>query len=195
MEKHVYSVFSSLILESTDSEFECREDLLKWIANYMENDPDGIVLSNRGGWQSSSGRFFKEDKSFRSFSEYISQRIGHLINDVISVPVEITDLWINVNRPGSYNVEHNHPESDIAGCIWIHGPEESGNFVLKNPNGFVDFKLINALSEDVRLTSHVVIHAPTPGKMILFPSHLKHLVETNNSNEDRVSIAFNLSFV
>ena len=30
------------------------------------------------------------------------------------------------------------------------------------------------------------------GKIIIFPSHLHHLVEENKSNDDRISVSFNL---
>ena len=35
---------------------------------------------------------------------------------------------------------------------------------------------------------------PEEGVVLLFPSHLLHRVELNESNEDRISISFNLSF-
>ena len=35
---------------------------------------------------------------------------------------------------------------------------------------------------------------PTEGCIILFPSHLLHHVNPNKSNEDRISVAFNMSF-
>jgi ectoine hydroxylase-related dioxygenase (phytanoyl-CoA dioxygenase family) len=33
---------------------------------------------------------------------------------------------------------------------------------------------------------------PEVGKMVLFPSFLKHGVQTNKSNQNRISLAFNL---
>jgi ectoine hydroxylase-related dioxygenase (phytanoyl-CoA dioxygenase family) len=35
---------------------------------------------------------------------------------------------------------------------------------------------------------------PMEGGMILFPSHLAHRVNENKSDEDRISIAFNIKF-
>lgn len=195
MDKHIVRAFPTILLESTDSDFVCKNDLIKWVYSLKESDPEGIKLSNCRGWQSSKGDFFKTDKSFRPFIEYISQRIGHLVEDVFNRSLELTDLWINVNTPGSYNLSHNHPQSDIAGCLWVEGPENSGNIILKNPNGYVDFNIIDATDYTAQLSSHVVIHTPIPGKMLLFPAHIMHSVEENLSQQDRISIAFNLSFV
>ena len=33
---------------------------------------------------------------------------------------------------------------------------------------------------------------PTEGRMIVFPSHLSHHVQENKSNEDRISVSFNI---
>ena len=196
MEKHVVTTFPTLLLESTDPEFDCQQDLTNWIYNLREKDTDGVTVSNRGGWQSSDAYFYRNDKTFRPFIEYISKRIEHLMSDVFQNPVGLINMWANINPPGTYNIEHDHAQCDMSGVLWIQGPENSGNFVLKNPNGFVQFPVIGALAQDVQqLTSHVVIHAPTPGKMMLFPSHIRHLVETNQSQQDRISIAFNLTFV
>ena len=35
---------------------------------------------------------------------------------------------------------------------------------------------------------------PVDGMMFMFPGHLLHRVGANESNEDRISISFNLSF-
>ena len=35
----------------------------------------------------------------------------------------------------------------------------------------------------------------TEGSLLLFPSHLQHKVEENKSDEDRISISFNLKFL
>jgi len=33
---------------------------------------------------------------------------------------------------------------------------------------------------------------PTEGRIIVFPSHLEHHVQENKSNEDRISVSFNI---
>jgi uncharacterized protein (TIGR02466 family) len=52
------------------------------------------------------------------------------------------------------------------------------------------------VNSDVRNEKNYVSHLsfnPSAGKMIIFPSHLYHYVESNKSDEDRISIAFNLN--
>jgi uncharacterized protein (TIGR02466 family) len=36
---------------------------------------------------------------------------------------------------------------------------------------------------------------PLEGRMLIFPSYLAHQVEPNESDEDRISVSFNLSIV
>ena len=38
-----------------------------------------------------------------------------------------------------------------------------------------------------------VKYEPSEGSLLLFPTFFEHQVEPNNSNEDRISVSFNLS--
>jgi len=195
MTRHIVSAFPCLILESTDSEFVCKDDLVAWIYNHMENNPSHII-SNRNGWQSEDG-FFHNDVTFQPFMNYIAQRLNELVNECFSRPLLLASLWINVNPPGAYNVTHTHPKCDMSGCFWIDGPPNSGQFVLLNPRNHVQASLLASLNTDtVEMLNmgNVIRHDPTPGKMIIFPSDLPHMVEQNLSDQNRISIAFNMLF-
>jgi uncharacterized protein (TIGR02466 family) len=51
------------------------------------------------------------------------------------------------------------------------------------------------VNENVREStnySHTFYFKPSDGCMVLFPSDLKHIVENNEVDEDRISISFNL---
>ena len=40
----------------------------------------------------------------------------------------------------------------------------------------------------------VYMFPPTEGTILLFPASIMHKVESNQSDEDRISVAFNLTF-
>ena len=42
---------------------------------------------------------------------------------------------------------------------------------------------------------HTYYFLPTEGRMLLFPSHLQHEVFENKSNEDRISVSFNINLI
>ncbi len=107
-------------------------------------------------------------------------------------------MWININRRGDYNVEHDHPESDLSAVLWVKTPANCGGLVFSSPKSFVQHKIIEVLDEEIveqtNCTYGKVFH-PEEGKMIVFPSDMRHSVEMNCSDEDRISIAFNMKFV
>ena len=173
---------------------EVRDKLIDYAYEYRKNDPDGNIISNRGGWQSKDFPVQKEDDILHSF----------IINCLASFPYIkksyniFADAWININPTGSYNNKHNHPCSDLAGVLWIKCPKECGDIVFDNPNGFQNFNTINAYEDkfnEVNKIYHTYIFPPVEGRILIFPSHLDHNVKENKSNEDRISVSFNIRLI
>jgi uncharacterized protein (TIGR02466 family) len=105
-------------------------------------------------------------------------------------------MWINVNKKSDYNTAHVHPGSLISGVLWIKTPEKCGLLKFLSPNHFNESILVENVDDEIKVNHNYSPHFtfnPKAGTMILFPSHLYHLVEPNESDEDRISIAFNLN--
>ena len=170
---------------------EVRNKLIDYVYEYKKNDPDGNIISNRGGWQSKDFSVQKEDDILHSL----------IINCLASFPYIkesyniFADAWININPTGSYNNKHNHPSSDLAGVLWIKCPKDCGEIVFDNPSGFQTFKTINAYEDkfkDDNKIHHTYFFPPVEGRVLIFPSHLDHNVRENKSKEDRISVSFNI---
>ena len=170
---------------------EVRDKLIDYAYEYKKNDPDGNIISNRGGWQSKDFSVRKEDDILHSL----------IINCLASFPYIkesyniFADAWININPTGSYNNKHNHPSSDLAGVLWIKCPKDCGEIVFDNPSAFQTFKTINAYEDkfkDVNKIHHTYFFPPVEGRVLIFPSHLDHNVRENKSKEDRISVSFNI---
>ena len=153
--------------------------------------PEGNLLSNRGGWQSHLFEVKNEDDVLQNF----------IINCLSGFPVitESTNIkvkaWVNINKPGNYNVKHNHPGVDLAGVLWIKCPENCGEIAFDNPTDFQSHNEINSYTSDFTNQNnlhHCYLFYPTEGRILVFPSHLNHLVKQNKSNEDRISVSFNI---
>ena len=170
---------------------EVRNKLIDYVYEYKKNDPDGNIISNRGGWQSKDFSVQKEDDILHSL----------IINCLASFPYIkesyniFADAWININPTGSYNNKHNHPSSDLAGVLWIKCPKDCGEIVFDNPSGFQTFKTINAYEDKFKNDNkihHTYFFPPVEGRVLIFPSHLDHNVRENKSKEDRISVSFNI---
>ena len=104
--------------------------------------------------------------------------------------------WININGPGAYNIPHTHPNSHLSGVMWIKVPKDSGNIVFDNPSGHQAYTEINSYTQEFKdqfFIHHCYWLPPIEGRMIIFPSHLQHGVNENNSNDDRISVSFNIT--
>lgn len=189
-----YAVFPSIITEiECDFYQHICDPLIDWIYQYQKTT-ETVILSNRGGWQSPSD--FWQQESFLEFKNYILTNAFSALR-YYNLEFNLSNMWININKKGDYNVSHNHPGATMSGVFWVKTSPKCGPLVFDSPNNFTEFKLIKKIDNNMRENFHCdmsfVFGKPKPGIMVLFPSHLKHFVEPNESDEDRISIAFNLN--
>ncbi len=187
-----HSVFPSIITETQcDLYHYIRKDLIDWIYNY-QSTTESVHLSNCGGWQSPSNFHILE--SFSEFKSYIWNNTFETLAHY-NRKFELDNMWININGKGHYNISHNHPGCLMSGVFWIKTPKNCGRLVFENPHSFSEGLLIK--SADVEMKKKLNYHysfnfTPKEGVIVMFPAHLNHFVEMNQSDEDRISIAFNL---
>ena len=105
------------------------------------------------------------------------------------------NFWVNINSPGSYNVVHSHnPHAGtiLSGVFYVQTPQNCGEIRFYDPR----FSISTA-PDMMYYYDQKEYHYFTPESnlLILFPVWLKHDVAPNLSNEDRISISFNLCAV
>ena len=170
---------------------EIQDKLIDYAYNLKKED-DGVKISNRVGWQSTSFKVENEDDLLHSF----------LINCLNGFPpikesVKLfVSAWININRPGDFNIKHFHPQSDLSGVLWIKTSNNCGNIQFHSPSCFETFQEIESYTDDFKDSTnyhHAYWLPAKEGRMITFPSHLEHDVQENLSNEDRISVSYNIS--
>jgi uncharacterized protein (TIGR02466 family) len=103
---------------------------------------------------------------------------------------KITTSWMTKFAPGECAHGHEHGSVDISGVFYYKtvGVFEGGRIQFQNP--------VTSMSTSW-LYEHVVQsidHVPEVGKILLFPGWLRHGVLANRSNEDRMSLSFNVVF-
>lgn len=192
MELNNYTIFPTIISHLTCDNFDLvKSDLVDWIYNFKSNNC-GTVVSNRGGWQSFND-FYHEDLSFDFYFNYIKTHIDAALQ-FYNINFAITELWINVNKPGDYNISHNHHRL-MSGVLWVQAPENCGHMTFESPDSYnyaMMYRHIDPqIVQDYNYCSSYT-YAPQEGSMLFFPSSLRHSVGVNESNSDRISITFNL---
>ena len=168
-----------------------KEELIDYVYN-LKSKQSGRNATNRGGWQSSvfpvKGGDVLQDLILNLVSNIPSFRTDRRIETKCQA-------WVNINSPSSYNIKHCHPCSDLAGVLWIKIPKNSGQICFYSPYDYMCYEEIKSYSDDFKKDTNYYYNysfIPNEGLLVLFPSHLQHDVEVNKSDEDRISVSFNL---
>jgi uncharacterized protein (TIGR02466 family) len=168
---------------------------LKDLYNFSTSLKNSRIKSNVGGFQSNDLDFLNE-KKLQPFTKDLiknTKKFCKLFSFNNNLEPYIDNLWININGYKDFNLPHNHANSIVSGAFYINVPENSGNIVFHNsasdfmyPLGYVNIDSFNQYN-----SSNWWIK-PENNLLVLFPSWLKHHVESNLSNKKRISISFNI---
>jgi uncharacterized protein (TIGR02466 family) len=106
-------------------------------------------------------------------------------------PMMITGCWANVNPPGTYHPTHNHPNNFLSGVYYVAMPDAGSQIVFQDPRPVM---IMPRIGKHSRVTANAAVSQTQPGRMVLFPSWLRHHVPSNDGTTERISISFNLMF-
>ena len=153
---------------------------------------NNIKRSNRGGWHSEP---FENDDGFKELKKDIEREANDIWKDYFpdaTGKFVINSMWAIVNKKGDYNTIHSHPGGMLSGCIYIKSNDKSGKIQFEDP--LSNHKMMEYLftKSNTYHTWRTVSYEPVQGRCIFFPSFLKHEVLPNESDEDRIVIAFNM---
>ncbi len=154
-------------------------------------DSTGIIKSNLGGWQ--SGNIIYPDSPF-FFLLDIQKICQEFCNDILEIDKSIilSSAWININQKFNSNQSHTHPGCILSGVYYIKTPKECGNIKFIHPaQDMMTRDWSNSISFN-SYNSELWWLPSEEGRLYVFPSWIKHLVEPNMSDEERISISFNV---
>ena len=176
-----------------ESHLDVDNDKLYKLISNLYSQHAGRSESNKGGWQSEN--IISE---LPSFVDKIKPVVKEYMDEIkLNIELDITQVWANINKYKDYNAQHFHLQSNFTGVYFVKGEKQTGNLLLHNP--FTNFnycwfngKLVKIITPN-QYNSQVVKIYPQPGKLIVYPSWLQHSVEPNLTNEERVSISFDIN--
>ena len=168
------------------------DELINFCYDQRDKNPDGQFNSNRGGWHS---KFFDiEDENI--ISKTLKKGLGKSVFTAIDPSLGVSlSYWIMINPPNSYNTSHTHPDAHLSGVMWIKSSENSGDLMVINPFDFSGFVECHSYLKEVQDNTGfypTYNFYPTVGKMLTFPSSLRHEVKINESGEDRIAVSYNI---
>ena len=160
------------------------EDFTSWILGIKEKEKS-VRKSNRGGWQS---------ELYDSKNEMFEPLINEIREFCSNLPLNIKEiiipqLWVNVNKRGDWNIIHQHGQYDLSGTYYVKVPKDSGRLVFRDPrpaaigNKFMINRFDNGEIKNVNVME---------GMLGIWPAYLDHFVEPSNTDEERISISFDI---
>lgn len=171
---------------------DLNRNLITSILNHQKNNPQIDSMANPGCWRGSS--------DFKGIETIIDNAIGmlksihmHYIHtgapctNIANFSKEkfSVDYWANINAPGSTNAIHSHSKWHWSGVYYAQG-KSTGDIAFYS-NQYLNQQTSIGLPFGQSFTV-----SPEDGMLIIFPSYLFHEVLRNESDKDRINIAFNI---
>lgn len=160
-----------------------------------EKKEPGVTISNLGGWHSNSRLLTWPELKFADLADTFRSAVSNMIAATCGAKKFETKLqlaaWANVNRKGSSNACHIHPEFHWSGVLYVKTPDLSEDPVRKA--GCIEFQdprgPVNMLATPGQ--TNLLSIPVEQGMMLVFPSWLYHWVNPFSLDAIRISIAFN----
>ena len=180
-----------------------------------EQKDKGVTYTNIGGWQSSHINL-KEEEGFECIYNYIDECMEVILmsnNYKQHLAIKSSHGWININRKGDFNKKHVHPDCHWSGVYYVKARANCGELIFHNPiaaSSMVNSgHLLNLKSKktdyDIAgdkqnyLVNSFFLDSvpldPHEGTLLIFPSWLFHSVYPNRSDDDRISVSFNIQIM
>ena len=178
--------FTTCILEDTLINPILNNEIFKCLKE-EEDKSNGNFKSNEGGFQT------KPILNKLINSCILNKSAELIMNNYTSnnkIYFNLTNLWINKNKKGDFNVLHRHGKSHFSGCFYLKVPEKKGEIIFRLEKYF-------ELYEDLIIDEHNEFNdffkiTPKNNMFLIFPSNLYHMVNPHNEDMERISVSFNI---
>ncbi len=163
---------------------------------------ESVYRSNAGGWQSPGNLISWTETPIQTLKHRIETIVFNLTDQLIRDEGKqrqfrlSIDGWGNINRDGDYNVVHTHPNCMWSGVYYVTkgNPDpakpQNGLLELLDPREAANYiQIKNTILDGREFVENV------PGRMLLWPSWMKHMVHPYSGTGERISIAFNVNVI
>ena len=130
--------------------------------------------------------------SFPGAKQVLMRCVEHYKNETLGysgVSLRITTSWIAATAPGGFSQMHRHCNSIISGVYYFSGQRNISPIVFEREQ-----QALSLGEPDVynQFNSNELSIQVNAGRLLLFPSHIRHMVSVNREDSTRYSLAFNL---
>ena len=154
---------------------------------------DQSPLEPGQGWQSAQALHERED--FHELVECVHRGIASILRflRIGEDAFEITACWATVLAKGGAHKIHSHPNNFLSGVYYVRTRPGADTINFHDPRRQTSIIRPPVVELTADNTDQVVVKVRN-GTLLMFPSFLEHSVDANMSEEERVSVSFNVMF-
>ena len=165
---------------------------------YIDSMVDDITRSSKEvgrkeNWQSNHNPKLHENLKYKALGDRVLELSKVYIDDLKFEYEEhyITDMWSNILKPNETHSPHTHSNNLVSGVFYLQSNDDSPAITFIDPRP--QTSVLQPLQKEYTKDNSTMYYYPAKvNRMVLFPSWLQHYVPKNNSNNNRISIAFNV---
>ena len=123
----------------------------------------------------------------KQISKHVKAYCQNVARQFVSIPTVRTS-WFSLFQKGNYAHIHKHGFSDISGVYYYRTNGSDGDIFFETPvteTGCSKFWMNHSLTFSI---------PPEKGLILIFPGWLSHGVRTNTTDNQRISLSFNINY-
>ena len=123
----------------------------------------------------------------KQISKHVKAYCQNVARQFVSIPTTRTS-WFSLFQKGNYAHIHKHGFSDISGVYYYRTNGSDGDIFFETPvteTGCSKFWMNHSLTFSI---------PPEKGLILIFPGWLSHGVRTNTTDNQRISLSFNINY-
>lgn len=166
---------------------------------YKKYIDDGTYFNQQESWNCNIKSSVGKDIDFNDlWVDIIQNHVTTFVNSLNPKNLEgfnFTETWINIYDKFAYQEVHNHIGNDscLSFSYTLHQPDNSGKFLFKNFNDWVDSIRWNEIfTGKTNRLSDICDPFLKEGEIVIFPSCMHHLVTHNQTDKKRITISGNI---
>lgn len=177
----IYSIFPTAV-----AKFELGREFTAEETAFADSQE---TYKNQGN-TTSSDSYVLRHWAMANIKTFVEASVAEYLRSVYApkneVNLRITQSWLNYCQPGQWHHKHSHPNSFISGVLYIKAARERDRINFYRD----DYQQIKLPTNNCNLyNSDSWWFEVGTGDLMLFPSHLPHMVES--VQQERVSLSFN----
>lgn len=157
------------------------------------NDENPFEYSGNGYTSFGKGNVLQEVPECIDLYYWIRNIVFNIHQETkLGSKIELNDSWFSINRKHSQHEEHHHIPSIWSGVYYLQADEDDAQITFTNPALETNWPY-SKINEFNNYNTKEKSFPVSSGVLFVFPGYLKHKVETQTTDKERITIAFNAS--